>query len=199
MAIDPGIDVVDAAYRHGLAGKLNVQKEDLGEGEKQPDIVYKGGFSVEDYAREIYEGKGGKNGEDERLFDVCTILEVIEHAKDPLSLLRAASSLLRRPTPSNPRGGLLILSTLNRTAKSYAVAIAGAEFVARALPVGTHDWNSFRSPEEICTLAEQCGLVQTEVAGMVPKFSMREGGIRWELDPKDVDVNWIGAYRLACA
>ena len=117
---------------------------------------------------------------------------MIEHASDPQSLIRNAASLLRKPTTENQTGGMLFISTINRTAKSYALAIVGGEFVMRKLPVGTHSWMKFKSPQEVLSLVRECGLNQINVNGMVlqPPFL----DMRWKLDPKDVDINWIGAY-----
>ena len=75
-------------------------------------------------------------------FDVILNMEVIEHVADPGRFLRTCADLLAP-------GGLMIVATLNRTAKAYALAVFGAERVLRWLPVGTHDWNKFLKPEEI--------------------------------------------------
>jgi len=127
------------------------------------------------------------------LFDVITTLEVIEHVPNPSSLLHAATSLLKP-------GGILFVSTINRTAKSYGVAIVGAEYVTGMVPVGTHDWNQFWSPEEVrgmvCGSGAGAGdsggtMKQIAVNGMV----VNPLNMEWSLDASDVDVNWIGAYQ----
>ena len=78
----------------------------------------------------------------EPLFDVILNMEVIEHVADPTAFLKDCVRLLAP-------GGLMILATLNRTPKAAALAVFGAEYVLRWLPVGTHDWNKFLKPEEI--------------------------------------------------
>jgi len=173
-AIDPSAEVADAAHEHSKLDPCTRQ------------IEYRGGISVEEMANEY--AKENNQG----LFDIVCVLEVIEHASDPQSLIRNAASLLKKPTSDNCTGGMLFISTINRTAKSYALAIVGGEFVMRKLPVGTHSWMKFKSPQEVHSLIRDCGLSQIDVNGMVlspPFFDMR-----WKLDPEDVDINWIGAY-----
>ncbi|WP_278383307.1 bifunctional 2-polyprenyl-6-hydroxyphenol methylase/3-demethylubiquinol 3-O-methyltransferase UbiG, partial [Alteromonas mediterranea] len=75
-------------------------------------------------------------------YDVVINAEVVEHVPDQRQLINECASLVRP-------GGLLILATLNRTIKSYVIAIVGAEYVMRYLPVGTHDWRKFVKPQEL--------------------------------------------------
>ena len=123
------------------------------------------------------------------LFDLVCVLEVVEHATDPQSLLDSACRLLRP-------GGLLFVSTLNRTAKSYILAIAGAEHIMRMVPVGTHTWEKFLSPAEVAgmiTSSKEAKMEVVDVCGMVLKPPFID--MKWTLDRNDTDVNWIGAYR----
>jgi 2-polyprenyl-6-hydroxyphenyl methylase/3-demethylubiquinone-9 3-methyltransferase len=78
----------------------------------------------------------------ERGFDMILNMEVIEHVADPGAFLRDCASLLAP-------GGLMIVATLNRTLKAFALAKLGAEYVLRWLPAGTHDWSQFLKPEEL--------------------------------------------------
>ncbi|MBS0537694.1 MAG: bifunctional 2-polyprenyl-6-hydroxyphenol methylase/3-demethylubiquinol 3-O-methyltransferase UbiG, partial [Proteobacteria bacterium] len=78
---------------------------------------------------------------DGRQYDVVLALEIVEHVADVDLFLATCGSLVKP-------GGLLFLSTLNRTAKAWALAIAGAEYVLRWLPRGTHDWKKFLKPSE---------------------------------------------------
>src|SRR5262249_38765198 len=80
--------------------------------------------------------------EESEPFDLILNMEVVEHVADPASFLRDCSRLLAP-------GGLMVVATLNRTAKAMAMAVIGAEHVLRWLPVGTHDWKKFVKPEEM--------------------------------------------------
>ncbi len=92
-------------------------------------------------------------------FPVVTALEIIEHVADPAAFLVSLKALLAP-------GGLLFLSTLNRTPKSYAVAKLGAEYMLRLLPVGTHDWKRFITPVELGGLCRAAGLRLADTAGL---------------------------------
>jgi 2-polyprenyl-6-hydroxyphenyl methylase/3-demethylubiquinone-9 3-methyltransferase len=83
------------------------------------------------------------------------------------------------------------MSTLNRTARSFALAVVGAEYVARLLPVGTHDWRRFVTPEELATLLRASGLRPAAVSGMAPD-PLRGG---WRAT-RDTGVNYIVAAHL---
>jgi 2-polyprenyl-6-hydroxyphenyl methylase/3-demethylubiquinone-9 3-methyltransferase len=84
-------------------------------------------------------------------FDIVLALEVVEHVADLGAFLGAAAALVKP-------GGLFIASTLNRTARAYAVAIVGAEYVLGWLPRGTHDWAKFLTPGELCAALAAAGL-----------------------------------------
>ncbi|KFI28469.1 3-demethylubiquinone-9 3-methyltransferase [Haematobacter missouriensis] len=115
-------------------------------------------------------------------FDVVLNMEVIEHVADPLAYLTACHDLLKP-------GGLMICSTLNRTAKSFALAIVGAEWILRWLPKGTHDWRKFITPQELGTLIATAGMTQVDRKGMV--FDpLRQ---KWSLSPEDLSVNYVTA------
>ena len=118
-------------------------------------------------------------------FDVVLALEVVEHVPDPEAFIATACSLVRP-------GGLFVLSTLNRTAKSFMLAIVGAEYVLRWLPRGTHRWNQFLTPEEITVPIRKAGLKVIDRSGMIYD-PLRA---RWSLG-RDMDVNYlIAAARL---
>lgn len=117
-------------------------------------------------------------------FDVVLALEIVEHVADPAAFLATCASLLRP-------GGLLVVSTLNRTARSFAAAIIGAEWVLRWLPRGTHDWARFITPDELAAMAGAAGLEVADRRGMV----FNPLAFSWRLSPRDLSVNYILAAR----
>ena len=118
--------------------------------------------------------------EDER-FPVITALEVIEHVSDPGAFLVTLGELLAP-------GGVLFVSTLNRTRRSWLVAILGAEYALRMLPVGTHDWKRFVAPAELGRAGRTAGLMLTAIDGMRPS-------LRGWRTTSDLAVNYIAALQ----
>jgi 2-polyprenyl-6-hydroxyphenyl methylase/3-demethylubiquinone-9 3-methyltransferase len=112
-------------------------------------------------------------------FDAVIALEVIEHVADRRAFL-AALARVAKP------GGLIVLSTLNRTPRSFVMAKVGAEYLLRMLPVGTHDWKMFVTPGELGAELRAAGLVVADIAGMV----MDRLSGRWRAS-RDVAVNYI--------
>jgi len=113
-------------------------------------------------------------------FDAVIALEIVEHVADVPSFLAALSQLVKP-------GGLVIMSTLNRTAQSWAMAIVGAERIMRWLPVGTHDWDKFPTPEELETGLTDASLSVVDSKGMVLNPLRGE----WRLSDDDLSVNYI--------
>ncbi|MGQ0674108.1 MAG: bifunctional 2-polyprenyl-6-hydroxyphenol methylase/3-demethylubiquinol 3-O-methyltransferase UbiG [Hyphomicrobium sp.] len=117
-----------------------------------------------------------------RLYDAVTCLEVIEHVPDPAAFIKECGKLVRP-------GGMMILSTLNRTLKSFALAIVGAEYVLRWLPRGTHDWNRFITPDELAAHVASAGLGSPRFSG----FAYNPLRDLWSLD-LDTDVNYLASF-----
>lgn len=92
-------------------------------------------------------------------FDAVTCMEMLEHVPDPASIIAACATLLRP-------GGHLFLSTLNRTPAAFALAIVGAEYVARLLPKGTHRYADFIKPSEMAAWLREAGLQIEDVSGL---------------------------------
>ncbi|HEX3887431.1 MAG TPA: bifunctional 2-polyprenyl-6-hydroxyphenol methylase/3-demethylubiquinol 3-O-methyltransferase UbiG [Phenylobacterium sp.] len=112
-------------------------------------------------------------------FDVILNMEVIEHVADPAQFLRDCAAMLKP-------GGLMIVATLNRTLKAFALAKVGAEYVLRWLPAGTHDWSKFLKPEELRGFLEGEPVTVDGPYGVV--FDPLSG--RWS-QSHDVDINYM--------
>ena len=112
-------------------------------------------------------------------YDVVTALEIIEHVDHVPQFIETCAARLKP-------GGMLFISTLNRTAKSYLAAIVGAEMVLRWLPRGTHEWKKFLKPAEIITEAEKHNLQLVAIDG----FSFAPISQQWKVT-KDVSVNYM--------
>jgi 2-polyprenyl-6-hydroxyphenyl methylase/3-demethylubiquinone-9 3-methyltransferase len=112
-------------------------------------------------------------------FDVILNMEVIEHVADPGQFLRDCAAMLRP-------GGLMIVATLNRTLKAFALAKVGAEYVLRWLPAGTHDWSKFLKPQELRGFLADLHLAVDGPYGVV--FDPLSG--RWS-QSHDADVNYM--------
>ena len=112
-------------------------------------------------------------------FDAVISLEVVEHVAD-LDRFVGACAALMRP------GGAIVLSTINRTLKSLALAKIGAEYVLRWLPVGTHDWRKFVKPSELAAVLRRHDLALTDLGGIVYDPLQR----KWSLG-RDLDVNYM--------
>ncbi|QBR72378.1 bifunctional 3-demethylubiquinol 3-O-methyltransferase/2-polyprenyl-6-hydroxyphenol methylase [Beijerinckiaceae bacterium] len=113
------------------------------------------------------------------VFDVVLTMEVIEHVRNVAGFINQAAAMVRP-------GGILVAATLNRTLKSFAFAIVGAEYVLRWVPRGTHSWNQFVTPQELAKALRAAGLHIRDETGVV--YDPLTG--RWRLS-KDMDVNYI--------
>jgi 2-polyprenyl-6-hydroxyphenyl methylase/3-demethylubiquinone-9 3-methyltransferase len=115
------------------------------------------------------------------IFDVVLAMEVVEHVRDVGRFLAEAAAIVR------PRG-MLVAATLNRTLKSFAFAIVGAEYVLRWLPRGTHDWTQFVTPRELAKALRDARLRIQDETGVVYD-PLRA---KWRLS-HDMDINYIMA------
>ena len=112
-------------------------------------------------------------------FDVILNMEIIEHVKDINFFIKASSKLLKKD-------GIMFIATLNKTLKSYVLAIIGAEYILKWLPIGTHDWEKFVKPEDLIKILKQNNLSLKKLDGM--KFNLLNNS--WVLS-KDTSVNYI--------
>jgi 2-polyprenyl-6-hydroxyphenyl methylase/3-demethylubiquinone-9 3-methyltransferase len=112
-------------------------------------------------------------------FDIVLAMEVIEHVSDVALFLSRCAAMLKP-------GGLMVVSTLSRTWKSFALAIVGAEYILRWLPRGTHQWEKFVTPDELAKFLLDNRLVITEQSGVV----YSPFADKWSLS-SDTDVNYM--------
>lgn len=118
-------------------------------------------------------------------FDVVTCMEMLEHVPDPGATLGALARLVRP-------GGDVIVSTLNRNARAFAVAIVGAEYIARVLPRGTHEYKKFIRPSELARWGREVGLELEDLTGI--SYNPLTRAFRLSAD---TSVNYLAHFRLA--
>ena len=116
-------------------------------------------------------------------FDVVLNMEIVEHVEDLNFFIKKSSNLLKK-------NGLMFIATLNKTFKSYVLAIIGAEYVLRWLPIGTHDWEKFVRPDNLVSLAINSNLKLKKLSGM--KFNPIID--KWSLS-NDKSVNYIAKFK----
>ncbi|MDH5711151.1 MAG: bifunctional 2-polyprenyl-6-hydroxyphenol methylase/3-demethylubiquinol 3-O-methyltransferase UbiG [Gammaproteobacteria bacterium] len=116
-------------------------------------------------------------------YNVVSCMEMLEHVPDPASIVTACAQLVRP-------GGSVYFSTINRNAKSYLLAVLGAEYVMKMLPKGTHDYSKFIRPSELDIWARQAGLELKGIEGVV--YNPLTGMFR---KSNDVDVNYMVHYQ----
>lgn len=117
-------------------------------------------------------------------FDIVTCMEMLEHVQKPELVLEQCIRLLKP-------GGLLFLSTINRTAKAYATAILAAEYILRLLPKQTHDYDKFIKPSELTSIARRLNLSLLDMQGMDYNPLSRQATLGG-----DVSVNYLMAFQL---
>ena len=118
-------------------------------------------------------------------FDAVVCMEVIEHVPDPAAFVKSLGQLVRP-------GGAIVMSTLNRTLKSYALAIVAAEYVLGWLPRGTHDWNRFVTVDELGRYLQAAGFSTPTTSGIIYDVMSDT----WRLGA-DTDVNYIASATRA--
>jgi 2-polyprenyl-6-hydroxyphenyl methylase/3-demethylubiquinone-9 3-methyltransferase len=121
---------------------------------------------------------------DER-FDVVLALEVVEHVSDVAAFVHTVA---RSVAP----GGLLFISTIDRTWKSFVFAIVGAEYVLRVLPRGTHQWRQFVRPAELAAAVDSASFQQLDLRGM--QYNPLQHTARW---CRDTRVNYMAVFERA--
>ena len=124
-----------------------------------------------------------ENFKSNKKFDVVLNMEIVEHVEDVNLFIKKSSELLKK-------NGLMFVATLNRTLKSYIFAIIGAEYILRWLPIGTHEWNKFLTPEELTNFGQKNSLLAENIDGMV--FNPISN--RWKVS-QDCSVNYIIKFK----
>ena len=124
-----------------------------------------------------------ENFKSNKKFDLVLNMEIVEHVEDVNFFIKKSSELLKK-------NGLMFVATLNRTLKSYILAIIGAEYILRWLPIGTHEWNKFLTPEELTNFGRENSLLVEKIDGMV--FNPLSN--RWKVS-QDCAVNYIIKFK----
>ena len=115
-------------------------------------------------------------------FDVILNMEIVEHVEDINIFLKSCTNLLKK-------NGIMFVATLNKTLKSYIFAIVGAEYILRWLPIGTHEWEKFVTPNELISILKKNNLKLDKIDGM--NFSILTN--RWKVG-NDKSVNYIAKF-----
>ena len=178
-----GVQVLDVGCGGGLLSEglarrgAHVTGIDLGE--NALDVarmhLFESGLEVDYQLRSAEDMAAAMTGQ----FDVVTCMEMLEHVPDPGSVLSACAQLLKP-------GGHLVVATLNRTPKAFALAIVGAEYVLRWLPRGTHEYARFIRPSEMEAWMRAADLRMRDLMGLHYDPLAR----RYRLGP-GVDVNYL--------
>jgi 2-polyprenyl-6-hydroxyphenyl methylase/3-demethylubiquinone-9 3-methyltransferase len=106
-------------------------------------------------------------------------MEIVEHVENIDFFIKESAKLLKK-------NGIMFVATLNKTLKSYAFAIIGAEYILKWLPIGTHDWEKFVNPSDLITISKKNGLSVKKLDGM--KFNILDNS--WKVS-NDTSVNYI--------
>jgi 2-polyprenyl-6-hydroxyphenyl methylase/3-demethylubiquinone-9 3-methyltransferase len=162
LGIDLSQACLDVARLHALEGRIEATRGSL------------------DYRTVSAEALAGEHPAH---FDAVTCMELLEHVPDPASMLAALASLVRP-------GGEVIVSTLNRHPRAFAVAIIGAEYIARVLPRGTHDYLKFIRPSELARWGRAARLELKDVSGI--SYNPLTRSFRLS---EDATVNYLARFR----
>jgi len=115
-------------------------------------------------------------------FDIILNMEVIEHVSDVDLFIKNCAKLIKK-------NGIMFVATINKNLKSYLFAIVGAEYILRWLPIGTHDWNKFFTPNELEMITTKNNFVKDETVGMKFNLLLKE----WKKS-SDISVNYISTF-----
>ena len=116
-------------------------------------------------------------------FDVILNMEIVEHVENIDFFIKESAKLLKK-------NGIMFVATLNKTLKSYAFAIIGAEYILKWLPIGTHDWEKFVKPNNLIKISERYNLSLKRLDGM--KFNILDDS--WKVS-NDTSINYIAKFK----
>ena len=118
----------------------------------------------------------------ENKFDVILNMEVVEHVSNVNTFIKNCSKLVKKK-------GIMFVATINKNLKSYIFGIVGAEYILRWLPIGTHDWEKFLTPQDLENITSSNNFLADETIGM--KFNLLTN--KWNRS-KDLSVNYISTF-----
>jgi len=159
LGIDAEASAVRAARAHAALDPRLSQAASAGAG----------GAPRLSYACTTAEALASASGGGAGAYDVVVASEVLEHVREPAAFVRSLAALLRP-------GGALLLTTLDRTVASFALAVLAAEYVARLVPAGTHEWAKFVRPDEARAMLSAAGVREVACTGL--QFSPLTGAWR---------------------
>ena len=116
-------------------------------------------------------------------YDVILNMEIVEHVDNVDIFIKQSSKFLKK-------SGIMFIATLNQTLKSYIVAIIGAEYILKWLPIGTHDWQKFVKPDELIKICKKNSLSIKKIDGV----SFNPIADKWNVS-KDISVNYITKFK----
>ena len=185
-SVDPlrGINILDIGCGGGLlceplkrlgasitgidASKNNIEVAKLHANEMNLDI---------NYIHSLPENLKLKNK-----FDVILNMEVVEHVSNIELFIQNCSKLIKK-------NGIMFVATINKNLKSYLFAILGAEYILRWLPIGTHDWEKFLTPDKLEDITAKNSFSIDETVGMKYNFLLK----KW-FKSSDFSVNYISTF-----
>ena len=115
-------------------------------------------------------------------FDIILNMEVIEHVQNVDLFIESCSKLIKK-------NGIMFVATINKNLKSYVFAILGAEYILKWLPIGTHDWNKFLTPQDLEIITSKNNFITDEIVGM--RFNLLSR--KW-FKTNDPSVNYISTF-----
>ena len=130
-----------------------------------------------------YYNSSPENLKIKKKFDIILNMEIVEHVEDIEAFIRESSKFLKK-------SGVMFIATLNKTLKSYLFAIIGAEYVLKWLPIGTHDWEKFVTPEYLIKVCKKNSLTLKKIDGMTFNPILN----KWSVS-SDKSVNYISNFK----